>query len=239
MIVWTCMTEGCSERGLDFVTTEEPKDYRAAFPKCFACGLDLSRVPDKIVEAREEESKQGKKLVGYIDFRDGSFRKAEGETVDVSAQASEPQRAHDGGHLPGQCPTCDRIRAEREAMRTRIMSIQPLPTTAQANMTPKTAKHATKQEIRDLAEKIKQDEKLAIDCLMTVFKEQTAVEQQAHSADTRNGRGFSKFDAELLTSFAKQFKAKGWLSPRQKFITRKRMVKYAAQLVKLGYKVTA
>lgn len=76
-------------------------------------------------------------------------------------------------------------------------------------------------------------------CIVTIFRKQTIAEQANYSTGEWNGVGFNKFDAKILTSFAKQIlenhkKGKRLLSDKQIALARKRMPKYAKQLAKIA-----
>jgi len=76
--------------------------------------------------------------------------------------------------------------------------------------------------------------------VVTIYRLQTDDERNSYSTHASNGVGFNKFDAEILTSFAKQIilnKRLGrqyLLSRKQLEIARKRIKKYSAQLVKIA-----
>ena len=76
--------------------------------------------------------------------------------------------------------------------------------------------------------------------VVTVYRRQTLSERSSYSTNVTNGVGFNKFDAEILTSFAKQIirnKAMGrryLLSRSQMEIARKRIRKYAKQLARIA-----
>lgn len=71
----------------------------------------------------------------------------------------------------------------------------------------------------------------AVKGLLRVFANQTADEQQNGNVRANNGIGFVHTDSVILTSFAKQYKSKGFLSEKQMAILYKKMPKYAKQLV--------
>lgn len=77
-------------------------------------------------------------------------------------------------------------------------------------------------------------------CVVAIYRRQTKTEQEQYATGVWNGVGFNKFDAKILTSFAKQILAnrrKGnayLLSPKQIATARKRMPKYAKQLAKIA-----
>ena len=60
---------------------------------------------------------------------------------------------------------------------------------------------------------------------------QTTDEQNSESTIERNGIGFTGPDAEILTSFARQYQRRGCLSPKQMIILRRRIPAYARQIV--------
>ena len=70
--------------------------------------------------------------------------------------------------------------------------------------------------------------------LVAIFKKQTADEQRDGQTHEDNGIGFNGVDAEILTSFAMQYVERGFLTPKQITITRKKMLKYAGQLTKIA-----
>ena len=63
------------------------------------------------------------------------------------------------------------------------------------------------------------------------FASQTAAEKQAEQTTDDNGVGFTGIDAEILSSFAKQYEARGWLTPKQMALLRKKMRKYWRQVL--------
>ncbi len=67
--------------------------------------------------------------------------------------------------------------------------------------------------------------------MVAIWKRQTTDEQQSQQTKHANARGFNGTDAAILTSFVSQWMTKDWLSPKQLFLARKKMVKYARQLV--------
>lgn len=89
------------------------------------------------------------------------------------------------------------------------------------------------------AEKIR--EKLAsgdrgwlVHSLQTLYDQQTADEKMSEETSHRNSVGFSGHDAEILSSFAKQWRAKRWLSEKQYAILQKKLPKYSGQLERLA-----
>lgn len=73
----------------------------------------------------------------------------------------------------------------------------------------------------------------AIRALIALYEKQTTYEKSAHQTREANKVGFSAFDAEILTSFAEQFKERGRLTENQIVILKKKIGKYAGQLLKM------
>lgn len=72
----------------------------------------------------------------------------------------------------------------------------------------------------------------AIKAMLNIFKNQTEDEQAAERVEVHNGVGFTQTDAEILSSFAKQYQNKGWLSPKQTALLMRKIGKYAGQLTR-------
>lgn len=90
-----------------------------------------------------------------------------------------------------------------------------------------------------LVEKLKREletgpTQVLAEALLAIYEQQTVAERHIGSTIEHNGRGFSGRDAEILTSFANWWKAKGWFSPKQIAVLRKKMPRYAGQLLRLA-----
>lgn len=72
----------------------------------------------------------------------------------------------------------------------------------------------------------------AIKALLRIYEYQTEVEKACGTVDNLNGVGFVGTDAELLTSFCKQYERKKTLSDKQMAILFKKIGKYAGQLTR-------
>ena len=70
--------------------------------------------------------------------------------------------------------------------------------------------------------------------LMKLYEYQTEDEKKDASAHEHNGVGFNKYDAEILSSFAQAYKKFGRLTANQLTLARKRIMKYAKQLVNIA-----
>ena len=66
--------------------------------------------------------------------------------------------------------------------------------------------------------------------LLRVYSFQTASEKASEETRATNSIGFNSIDAEILSKFAEQLIEKGWLSPKQIALTRKKMLKYSRQI---------
>ena len=114
-----------------------------------------------------------------------------------------------------------------------------------ANTTPKFSKSFSSKEERLewVKTMLKTDSRWTIRGLLAIFARQTTEEMDSDTTKEDNGVGFTGFDAEILTSFAKRVmeweqeithKYPTALSPRQVEVLQKRMPKYAQQLIKIS-----
>jgi len=93
----------------------------------------------------------------------------------------------------------------------------------------------TKTQIRDYVRtKLGTDPRWAKAALLKIFEFQTASEQTAEVTHEHNGIGFTGADGQILASFAKQFKSKGYLSPKQMYLLFKKMPKYWNQILSIS-----
>ena len=89
----------------------------------------------------------------------------------------------------------------------------------------------TKKEIQEMIEK----NDLAVQRgLVALLAKQTEAEQDAEQTSESNGIGFNGVDAPFLTSLAKQFSSKGFLSEKQVAMARKAIRKYSGQLTRIA-----
>lgn len=84
-----------------------------------------------------------------------------------------------------------------------------------------TKHHQTKTASNDAAAKA---------ALLRIYSYQTKEEQATGHTHEYNNKGFNSNDAEILSSFALQLETKGWLSPKQMTIVKKKISKYSNQL---------
>ena len=90
----------------------------------------------------------------------------------------------------------------------------------------------TKAEIR---EKLGTNVRWAIRGAKTLYSRQTRVEQQFGITVVSNQKGFSGYDAAILTDFVQLVERGHSLSPKQVAVLLRRMPKYAGQLWKVAY----
>lgn len=89
----------------------------------------------------------------------------------------------------------------------------------------------TKEQVRNIL--LTNDDQLA-KAVVLLYRRQTADEQRVGETRHRNGVGFNGTDAQILSSFAKFYMRTGFLTPKQLFIARKKMPKYAGQLADIA-----
>ena len=90
-----------------------------------------------------------------------------------------------------------------------------------------------KETVAQWKEMLGSDPRWAIRGLLRIYQEQTPSEVDYEVSAYDNGVGFSGVDAEILTSFAKQYQRRGSLSEKQMNLLYKKMPRYAGQLYKL------
>jgi hypothetical protein len=88
-----------------------------------------------------------------------------------------------------------------------------------------------KDMIEQLRHRLASNDRWALRALMRIYQNQTADEQCRETTIERNGIGFTGPDAEILTSFARQYQRRGGLSERQMIILRRRIQAYARQIL--------
>jgi hypothetical protein len=92
--------------------------------------------------------------------------------------------------------------------------------------------HFKKDAVQALKLKIKSEPSWMLYALRHVFSKQTSDERATDSARWKNKVGFSAFDAEILSSCARQYEQKKFLSEKQIALCLKRVSVYAGQIVK-------
>lgn len=90
-----------------------------------------------------------------------------------------------------------------------------------------------KEQVKDLLAK---NDLAVIKAIKIIYSYQTADEKSYHETNTNNSVGFSKFDSDLMSSFAEQLNKGRTLSVKQLAIAHKRMPKYAQQILNYMFK---
>jgi hypothetical protein len=76
--------------------------------------------------------------------------------------------------------------------------------------------------------------------VVAIYARQTEAERQSESTTESNGRGFTAYDAEILSSFAYRLTRAGLhLTPKQMHIARTRMMSYSRQLAEIAEETEA
>jgi len=92
----------------------------------------------------------------------------------------------------------------------------------------KITKKAKQEYIR---EKLSTDPKWALRALIVIYNNQTTDEQEIELTCHSNNIGFTGADATFLTSVAKQYMNKGYLSERQMYHVFRKIPKYCRQIL--------
>ena len=89
----------------------------------------------------------------------------------------------------------------------------------------------TEEEIKSL---VQTNDKVLYGALRKLYAQQTADEQEAGETKHHNGVGFNGADARIMSSFAEFLERTGFLTPKQKAVARRKLVKYNKQLTRLA-----
>ena len=89
----------------------------------------------------------------------------------------------------------------------------------------------TEDEIRDY---VQTNDKVLYGAIKKLYDEQTEDEKEAGETKHYNGVGFNGADSKFMSSVAEFLIRRGYLTDKQKFAARKRMVKYTKQLTRLA-----
>jgi len=88
--------------------------------------------------------------------------------------------------------------------------------------------------ISTIRAKVSSEPRWAERAILALYERQTAQEQQAERTIVLNRMGFNAFDAEILTSFARQIGRGQHLSDKQLRIAYRALPKYAKQLERIS-----
>ena len=89
----------------------------------------------------------------------------------------------------------------------------------------------TEEEIKAY---VQTNDKVLYGAIKKLYNEQTADEQAAGQTKHYNNVGFNGADSKFMSSIAQFLIRNGFLTEKQKFAARKRMIKYTKQLTKLA-----
>lgn len=89
----------------------------------------------------------------------------------------------------------------------------------------------TEEEIKVL---VQTNDKVLYGALKKLYAEQTADEQSVGQTRHNNGVGFNGADSKFLSSVSEFLLKRGYLTDKQKFVVRKKLVKYNKQLTRLA-----
>lgn len=96
---------------------------------------------------------------------------------------------------------------------------------------PKPPKATKKALLAFLRDKLRTNERWAVQGLLRVYANQTSDEQHAHETREHNGIGFTSLDAEYLSACAQSHLDRGQISRGRMVYVLQKMPKYAAQLM--------
>jgi hypothetical protein len=85
-----------------------------------------------------------------------------------------------------------------------------------------------KESIRDLLDR---NDKAVYRAILLIYSFQTDEEKYIGATKTVNGKGFSKFDVEIRSSYAMQLRRGQELSVKQMYMARPKIKKYAGQII--------
>lgn len=102
-----------------------------------------------------------------------------------------------------------------------------------------------KDKVLYVYQMISSDTRWLMKALLTIYDRQTAEEQATQTTKVHNHVGFTGCDGTTLSSFAEQLQRKGGIqvigadintvfSPKQQILLKRKMVKYAKQLVDIA-----
>jgi len=93
-------------------------------------------------------------------------------------------------------------------------------------------KKITKKKYQEFLKiKLSSDKNWALKCLTTIADNQTADEYENEQNEVFNGIGFTGIDSNILTSFAKQYRQRKFLTPKQMTLLFKKAPKYWKQIL--------
>ncbi len=98
----------------------------------------------------------------------------------------------------------------------------------------KTNKFFREEHLRIIQESLRTNPKAVEKAVISIFSLQTASEKKNEIAVEENGVGFNRFDAEVLSNFAKILLNGRSLSTKQFILAKTKIAKYSKQLLNLA-----
>ena len=89
----------------------------------------------------------------------------------------------------------------------------------------------TVEIIREL---LRTNDRAVVRAIWVLYERQTPTERASRETIDANGEGFNAYDANFLTSLARQADERGTLSPKQIAAGRRAVMKYAGQLANIA-----
>lgn len=87
--------------------------------------------------------------------------------------------------------------------------------------------------VAKIKETIQNSDKAVTTCLVKIYEYQTEQEKNCTTTLDHNGVGFSGCDGQILSSICQFFLSKGYITPKQLELSRKKCLKYATQYFKI------
>lgn len=91
-----------------------------------------------------------------------------------------------------------------------------------------------KERVEKIRELLKTNDKAVMRGIVAIYKRQTLDEQMAEHTTQHNGVGFGAFDAQFMSSLAKQIMSGRTLTQTQMAVGRNKIVRYAKQLASIA-----
>lgn len=93
----------------------------------------------------------------------------------------------------------------------------------------------TKKERKEKIQKLLQEnDKAVYRAILAIYSRQTEHEKNCDATHAENGIGFGAFDAEIMSSFAKQIQRGFTLTTKQMNIARPKIMRYHRQLAEIA-----
>jgi hypothetical protein len=88
--------------------------------------------------------------------------------------------------------------------------------------------------VEEIRAKIQEDDKWLIRAMQAIYQRQTETERANRNTKVLNNIGFNAMDADFLSGMVAFYKDRGFFTPKQIQVIRRKMIKYAGQLTKIA-----